>query len=88
MLKINQLRDLIKQKPALIWYTKNYDSLSKESIVEAVLNYGSWDDFKKTESILGVKELASVFNELKSHKRSNLHYLANNYFSLYFDKYV
>jgi hypothetical protein len=35
-----------KKRPGLVWSTMQYDKLSEESIVEAVLNYGN---FKRRE---------------------------------------
>lgn len=88
MSKLGVLQKLISQKPYLIWYTKNYQDLSLEAIIEAILNYGSWQDFKFTEKTLGVKKIAQIFYKLGAQKRSNFHPLAKNYFSLYFDKYA
>ena len=39
-----EAQEFIKKRPYLIWYTKNFDRLSEESIVEAVLNYGDFED--------------------------------------------
>lgn len=86
MSKLNVLRDLIKKKPYLIWSVTDRAQLSLQSIVEAVLNYGSWKDFKYIQHHLGNKSLSDVFHELNNQQRCNLHPLARNYFSLYFDK--
>ena len=51
-----KVNDIIKKKPYLIWSTKDYDSLSEESVVEAVLNYGDWNDFQTLITILGIKK--------------------------------
>lgn len=37
----------IKEKPYLFWYIKDLENLSNESIVEHVLNYSDFNDFKK-----------------------------------------
>ena len=49
---LTAIRRLIKDKPYLIWWTKNYEHLSDEAIVEAVLNYGDFDDTVKIPDIL------------------------------------
>ena len=82
------INDFIKKRPYLIWYTKNFDNLSVDSIVEAVLNYGSWDDFKKMVKILGMKKTASIFRKRLKQKRCNYRPEIKNYFQLYFQKYA
>jgi len=82
------INDFIKKRPYLIWYTKNFDNLSADSIVEAVLNYGSWNDFKKMVKILGIKKTASIFRKRSKQKRCNYRPEIKNYFQLYFQKYA
>lgn len=82
------INDFIKKRPYLIWYTKNYDNLSPDSIVEAVLNYGNWDDVQKMIKILGIKRTAKIFYKQARQKRCNYHKKAKNYFSLYFKKHA
>lgn len=78
----------IKKRPYLVWYTKNYDRLSPESIVEAVLNYGDFDDVKKMIKVLGIKKTAEIFRRRSSQKRNNYRAEIKNYFRLYFNKYA
>lgn len=82
------VRDIIKKKPYLIWYTKSYDSLSDEAVVEAVLNYGDWDDVQKLIKILGIKKTAKIFRKQISGFRTNYDDKMKNYFTLYFNKYA
>ena len=82
------IHDFIKKRPYLIWYTKNYDKLSPEAIVEAVLNYGDWDDVKEMLKILGVKKTASIFYKQMGQRRCNYHKKSKNYFNLYFKQYT
>lgn len=51
------LKQFIKNKSYLNWHVKDLDRLSNEAIVEAVLNYGDFDDVKKVIKILGKKIL-------------------------------
>lgn len=83
-----EINDFIKKRPHLIWYTKNFNHLSLDSIVEAVLNYGTWDDFKEVVKILGIKKTASIFRKRAKQKRSNYRPEIKNYFQLYFRKYA
>lgn len=82
------LQKFIKKRPYLIWYTKNYDGLSDEAIVESVLNYGDWDDVKKIFAILGIKKTAAIFRKQAKKKRSNYRPEIKNYFQLYFKKHA
>jgi hypothetical protein len=85
---MKELNNLIKNRPYLIWHTKNYDKLSQQAIIEAVLNYGSFDDFKKVVKILGIKKTATIFKKGASQKRCNYRPEIKNYFLLYFKKYA
>lgn len=71
-----------------MWHTKDFDSLSEDAIVEAVLNYGDFDDIKKMLSIIGVKKAASIFRKKAGQKRSNYDPKIKNFFQLYFDRYA
>ena len=82
------INEFIKQKPYLIWYTKNYDGLSQEAIVEAVLNYGDFDDVQKIIQILGVRKVAAIFRKQAAMPRCNYDSKIKNYFSLYFAKHA
>lgn len=88
MTPLSKAQNIIKKNPYLIWYTKSYDALSLEAITEAVLNYGSWEDFLKLKKILTTKKLSSIYQKLASQKRCNLHPLAKNYFKLYFQAHA
>lgn len=86
-----KLENFIKKRPHLIWYTRNYEGLSAESIVEATLNYGDWDDVQTLIKILGMKKTAEIFHR-KSIKskfgRTNYAPKTINFFTLYFKKYA
>ena len=85
---MSTINEFIKRRPYLIWYTKDFDNLSEEAIMEAVLNYGDFDDVKKMVSILGIKKAASIFRIQLRRKRSNYRPEIKNYFQLYFKKYA
>jgi hypothetical protein len=86
--KTNELKKFMKDRPHLIWYVKNRENLSVESIVEHTLNYGDWDDVQKLISILGINEIARIFKEQTSRPRINYHPKTKHYFNLYFKKYA
>lgn len=82
------IHHFIKKRPYLIWSTKNLDHLSNEAIIEAVLNYGDFDDVRKLINILGIKETARIFRNKSNQQRSNYRPEIKNYFNLYFKKYA
>lgn len=86
--KLQQLRDIIRSDPTLIWYSTNYDGFDVETIIEAVLNYGSWKQFLELKKILGHKLLANEFRNLDTQPRSNLLPIYRHYFRLYFSHYA
>ena len=82
------LKDFIKKRRDLVWYVKSPENLSQEAIVEAVLNYGDFDDVKKLFSILGIKKVAGIFKSQTRRKRINYDPKIAHYFDLYFEKYA
>ena len=85
---LNKARNIIRHNPGLIWYTKSYDQLDIRSITEAILNYGTWDEFKNLSKIIGVNALARVFASLDSMPRNNLLPKVRSYFKLYFKRHA
>lgn len=83
-----QLGAFIKKRPYLIWYTRNYEGLSPESIVEAVLNYGDWEDVQTLIKIIGIKKTARIFRKQIRGWRTNYYPQIQHYFKLYFNKYA
>jgi len=82
------LRDFIAARPHLIWYSKDYDRMDEDAIVEATLNYGNWKDVQELIRILGIDTVAAIFKMQASRPRKNYRPEVLNYFSLYFDKYA
>lgn len=82
------IHEFIKKRPYLIWYVRDLDKVSERAIVEAVLNYGDFDDVKKMIDILGIKKVASIFRKQAKQKRCNYYPEIKNYFTLYFNKYA
>lgn len=83
-----KISDFIKNRPYLFWHTKNFNHLSEAAIVEAVLNYGDWNDTQTLIKILGYKKTARIFAKQARQKRCNYIPAIKNYFQLYFDRYV
>lgn len=82
------LIDLIGKKPYLFWYVRDIGILSEESIVEAILNRGDFDDFLRLREILGMEKMAEIFYKQVSMKRKNYSKKTENYFRLFFEKHL
>lgn len=85
------IHEFIKKRPYLIWYVKNLDKLSEESIVEHVLNYGDWDDVQEMIKILGMKKTAKIFRAKSKPSeigRQNYVKKTKYFFTLYFNKHA
>ena len=80
--------DFVKKRKHLFWSTKNYDGLSKEAVVEGVLNYGDMNDVRELIALLGIQEVAKIFRENINRARINYRPEVVNYFQLYFQKYA
>ena len=82
------IHQFIKKRKYLVWYVKDPGKLNNEAIVEAVLNYGDWDDVQEMIKILGIKKVAKIFAKKSNEKRCNYFPDIKNYFNLYFNKYA
>jgi len=82
------LQDFIKKRKYLIWYVKDYDRLSDAAIVEAILNYGNWEDVQTLFKILGIKKTAKIFSQQVKQPRCNYYPQIVNYFKLYFQTHA
>lgn len=85
------LGNFIKKRRYLVWYVKNPENLPEESVVEAVLNYGNWDDVQTLIKILGMEKTAKIFREKSKPSkigRQNYDNKIKYYFELYFKKYA
>jgi len=85
---MRKLLKLFYQKPYLAWYVKDTKTMSKESMLEHILNYGDWNDYLHAEEALGLKNTKAIFDDLKNKSRSNLRKKTVNYFDKYFHKYA
>jgi|GEM_PF-333549 hypothetical protein len=86
--KVIKARKMIKQKPYLVWYVKDYNQLSVNSILEAILGYGEWDDVLRIIQLWGKKKVRLVYRQITGKDRVNLRPETINYFNLYFNKYA
>lgn len=82
------IRSFIEKRPYLIWYARDFKNLSQEAALEAVLNYGDFDDVKKLIALLGRKKAARIFRGQLRNRRINYDPKIANYFKIYFQKYA
>jgi len=82
-----KLQKLAKER-SVFWYIKDYSKLDERPIVEHILNYGQWKDFKDMIKIMGIGNTAKVFRKWAFAKRTNYYPEVVHYFNLYFNKYA
>lgn len=86
--QIQQLRNIIKHNPALMWDTASYDTLDGEAIAEAIYNFGSWEHVKEYHRLLGIETAKGIFLHLTNKRRSNLHPKVQYFFRQYYERHV
>lgn len=82
------IRGFLEKRPYLIWHTRDLKHLSSEAALEAVLNYGDFDDVKKITALMGRRKAAVIFQKQARQRRTNYDSKIMNYFRLYFQKYA
>lgn len=85
------IHTFIKNRPHLIWYVSDFSALDEDAIVEAVLNFGNWNDVQELISLLGIQRVAEIFRRKSIPSemgRMNYRPEVANYFTLYFRKYA
>lgn len=80
---LERARELLEARQ-LIW-SGNAVNLSLSSIVEHVLMYGDFEDYKELERILGKKNVRDAFREQISRRRTNYRPQTLNFFKHYFN---
>jgi hypothetical protein len=85
-----ELKEFILKHRDLFWYTPQDKKveISDNALVETILNYGSLDDFKELEILMGRDKLATLFFNLEGRKKLNIYPMVYNFFYHYFKKYA
>jgi hypothetical protein len=87
-----ELKALIRKNAHLFWYIKDSgkENLPLPVVVEFFLNYAQKEDVKSLFSIAGIENVAEIFFKQTSAwgHRSNYLPVVQNFFTLYFKKYV
>jgi len=85
--------NFINSNSALFWYLpedKKKD-ISKEFLVETILNYGDINAVRQLFELLGIDEVAALFFSIldaSDRKKGNLQELTIHYFTLLFNRYA
>lgn len=85
-MKLRLYREIVAEKPYLFWSVGNKRGLSTESVVEAVLNYGNFDDVLNLFKILSIKRVSKIFYKHSRLKRNNYKKQTQYIFDQYFKK--
>jgi hypothetical protein len=88
-----KIKSFINDYAFLFWYTPDNEkeNISREFLVEQVLNYGDINAVRKLFKIIGINDVARIFfNALAEspRKKGNYQELTINYFTLLLDKYA
>lgn len=89
----SEIRQFIRDNSHLFWYTPDdrKEDISKEFLVETILNYGDMDAVIRLFNLMGIKNVAEVFYssiDLSNRRKGNYHELTVNYFTYVFRKYA
>ncbi len=87
---MDKLQKYIEKRKNLLWYTPEGQKqhISHELLVETIFNYGTIADVKELFSVMGIKNVAAVFDNLKERKKQNLYPEIYNFFDLLLKRYA
>jgi hypothetical protein len=88
-----EIKQFIREHKNLFWYIPDdkKEGISKEFLVETILNYGDIKAVIRLFNLFGIKEVAKIFFgsiALSNRRKGNYHELTINYFTLVFRKYA
>lgn len=86
-----KIKNYIKKHSSLFWYIREEEkeNISKNLLIETILNHGTIEDIKELFKIIDKKEVANIFYKAtKDGKRTNYFPEVKNLFTIYFNKYV
>jgi len=88
-----EIINLINKNTDLFWYipTKEKQKVSKELLVETILNYGDKYSVIELLKLMGINNVAQIFRKAirkGSRTKGNYQELTINYFTLVFKKYA
>jgi len=89
-MRTDALKDFIRENESLFWYTPEDkgEMVTDELLVETMLNYGDLDQIRSMFRLMGLRNAAQIFRNMKERKQLNYFPEIWNYFNLYFNKYA
>lgn len=90
LLNQDTLNQLISENPNLFWWgteSKKKD-FQLESLVEAILNYGTISCVRQLFDVVGIDTVVKLFISQTESKRINYLHQTKHYFTFYFNKYA
>ena len=85
-----EIQQLIRDRSELFWYIPEgkKTEIPLELLVETMLIYSDVADIRRLINLLGIHEVANIFNRQIQSSRNNYPQRTAHYFSLYFAKYA
>ncbi|MDD4191354.1 MAG: hypothetical protein PHI28_08485 [Mangrovibacterium sp.] len=85
-----KIKQFIREHGNLFWYIPEdkKEDISKELMVETILNYGDMDDVKQLIRVMGMEQLSNIFFNVQGRKKMNYYPEIYHFFSLLFNKYA
>ena len=88
-----KMQNFIYEHSDLFWFTPEEQkaNISKEVLVETILNNGDLNTVKQLMKLLGIKQTAKIFTDSlnrSDRRKGNYHELTINYFTLFFNRYA
>ena len=89
----SEVKEFIRQHSNLLWYMPEdkKEEISKELLVETILNYGDKESVIQLFHLLGIKKVAELFFNsinLSARRKGNYQEITINYFTHVFRKYA
>jgi len=79
----------LKQRKSYWWWVKDVTKLERESVLEAIMNYGTWGEFLYLKKRWGRTQVEQLFDKMtKNRTRINLRKAPIALYSNYFAKYA
>jgi hypothetical protein len=87
------IKAFIRQQSPLFWYIaeEHKENISKEFLVETVLNYGDLNAVRQLINLMGIDEVADLFFAMinkSDRSKGNFHELTIHFFTLFFNRYA
>jgi hypothetical protein len=88
-----EIKQFIRENSSLFWHIPDdkKEEISKEVLVETILNYGDMKAVGRLLNLLGINEVADIFfrsTAVSNRRKGNYHELTLNFFTHLFRKYA